>query len=91
MQRFEFLISDLFFNSSTSMSFIALRSKQLSKSFNVIYRFEPPYAILVLTSNGQMHRLIPHADAVDLAFYLHLHIQAANAVMCLMTYFYMLA
>ena len=31
-------------------------------------RFEPPHAMLVLTSHGQMHRLIPYADAVELSF-----------------------
>ena len=30
--------------------------------------FEPPYAILVITSHGQMHRLISHTDVVELAF-----------------------
>ena len=38
-----------------------------------------------------MHRLIPHADAVELAFVvIYIHIQAANALLCLMTYFYRL-
>ena len=38
--------------------------------------FEPPYAILVLTSHEQMHRLIPHADAVELAIvFIHIHKQ----------------
>ena len=32
------------------------------------WRFEPPYVILVPTSHRQMHRLITHADAVELAF-----------------------
>ena len=31
-------------------------------------RIEPPYVILVPTSHGKMHRLTPHADAVELAF-----------------------
>ena len=38
-----------------------------------------------------MHRLIPHADAVELAFVFIYIRQAANALMCLMTYFYTLA
>ena len=34
------------------------------------WRFEPPYVILVPTSYGQMYRLIPHADTVELAYVL---------------------
>ena len=30
--------------------------------------FEPPYVILVPTSQWEMHLLIPRADAVELAF-----------------------
>ena len=60
-------------------------------SFNVIYTcsiqdLNKPRVILVLTAHGQMHRLIPHADAVELAF-VFIYMQVANALMCLMTYF----
>ena len=41
-----------------------------SNLYMLNWRFEPPYVILVPTSHGQMHRLISHAGAVELAFVL---------------------
>ena len=46
---------------------------------------------LVPTSHGEMHRLIPNADAVELAFVSIYILQAANGMMCLITYFYRFA
>ena len=48
---------------------------------------EPPYVILVPTPYGQMHRLIPHADAVELAFVFIYIYKQQTLPMCLMTYF----
>ena len=63
------------------MNFVAIKSKKnVAPSYVLIYtcrRFAPPYVILVPTSHGQMYRLNPHA----------VNIQAANALMCLITYF----
>ena len=60
-----------------------------------ISNFEPPHLILVLIVRGQMQHLIPQVDAAVLAFVficiLTLCIRAANAVMCLISYFHRLA
>ena len=57
-------------------------------------RFDPPHVILILIAHGQMQRLIPPADAVELEFVficiLTLCIRVAYALMCLMTCFHRL-
>ena len=61
----------MIFDSSTSVNFVAIKKNcgpLLCNLYTLHRRFEPPYVILVPTSHGQMHRLIPNADAVELAF-----------------------
>ena len=53
--------------------------------------FDPPHVIWILIAHGHLHRLIPHADAVEIAFILiyilTLCIRVANDLMRLLTYF----
>ena len=73
IQDFETLIFDMIFDSSTSVNFVAIKSLNkcgplLCNLYVLNGRYEPPYVILVPTSHGQVHRLIPHVDVVELAF-----------------------
>ena len=96
IQNYEYLIFDIIFDSSTSVNFTVIKSNNncwplLCNLYMLNWRFEPPFMVLIPTSHGQMHRLIPPCQCSGASVCLHLHIQAANALMCLMTYFYRLA
>ena len=60
----------MIFDSSTSVNFVAINEKNIADLSYVIYTCSiEPFVIFVPTSHGQMQRLIPHADAVELAFF----------------------